>query len=446
RVRDALLRASNASDLFSESLSLGTNAWEENTALTEEAAKRYETFASQLAILKNRVVDMLIVIGEPFINALLDIMEAAEPLIQFFEELTEKFANSSESFQQFIALSTIIITILMALGAGLGVIIMIVGQIIAGLAVLAGALGTTVATLLTVTSGVGIVIAAITAIVAAVVWAYHEFEWFRDMVNTVWEAVKNAVSVAFEFISNIIHTIIGEIVSFSSTQLDKFKSLWDKHSDTIMMLVDNAFNSIKTTVQAGMQFIEGIFQAVWPIISGIVEIAWGVIKTVIGSAIDIITGLIDAGLSLIQGDWEGAWTAIEGIAVDIMNNIIGFFSDVDLFSIGKDIIKGLVDGIGSMASAVWDKAKSIANGIGDSIKNALNIKSPSRVMRDQVGKMIGQGLILGMDAELYAIERMADKLTEAATPIRPEIGKLNLGRSNFTSDEVISSNLRADIS
>src|SRR5699024_3894260 len=150
RVRDALLRASNASDLFSESLSLGTNAWEENTALTEEAAKRYETFASQLAILKNRVVDMLIVIGEPFINALLDIMEAAEPLIQFFEELTEKFANSSESFQQFIALSTIIITILMALGAGLGVIIMIVGQIIAGLAVLAGALGTTVATLLTV--------------------------------------------------------------------------------------------------------------------------------------------------------------------------------------------------------------------------------------------------------------------------------------------------------
>src|SRR5699024_9199858 len=220
----------------------------------------------------------------------------------------------------------------------------------------------------------------------------------------------------------------------------------DKHSDTIMMLVDNAFDSIKTTIQAGMQFIEGIFQAVWPIISGIVEIAWGVIKTVIGSAIDIVTGLIDAGLSLIQGDWEGAWSAIEGIAVDIMNNIIGFFSDVDLFAIGKDIIQGLIDGVGSMASAVWDKAASIANGIGDTIKSALNIKSPSRVMRDQVGKMIGQGLILGMNAEIYAIERMADKLTEAATPIRPEIGKINLGRSKFTGDDVISSSLRADIS
>ena len=52
RLRDALLRAAGASDLFSESLEIGAQAWEENTALTNEAEQRYSTTASQIQILK----------------------------------------------------------------------------------------------------------------------------------------------------------------------------------------------------------------------------------------------------------------------------------------------------------------------------------------------------------------------------------------------------------
>ena len=43
RLRDALLRAAGASDVFRESLEIGTKAWDENTALSTEAGKRYET-------------------------------------------------------------------------------------------------------------------------------------------------------------------------------------------------------------------------------------------------------------------------------------------------------------------------------------------------------------------------------------------------------------------
>jgi phage-related protein len=49
------------------------------------------------------------------------------------------------------------------------------------------------------------------------------------------------------------------------------------------------------------------------------------------------------------------------------------------------------------------------------------VKSPSRKMRDEIGKMIGKGLILGMDAEMTNIQRVAHRMAEAATPPKPEI-------------------------
>lgn len=53
RQRDALLRAAGASEVFSKALQIGTNAWDENTALANEAAQRYETLESKLSMMKN---------------------------------------------------------------------------------------------------------------------------------------------------------------------------------------------------------------------------------------------------------------------------------------------------------------------------------------------------------------------------------------------------------
>ena len=53
RQRDALLRAAGASDVFSKALEIGTQAWDENTALSNEASQRYETLESKLSMMKN---------------------------------------------------------------------------------------------------------------------------------------------------------------------------------------------------------------------------------------------------------------------------------------------------------------------------------------------------------------------------------------------------------
>jgi len=70
RMRDALLRSAAASDQFTAAMETGSTAIEENTALTEEAEKRYETVAAQIEVAKNKVVDAAIAYGDVFLPAL----------------------------------------------------------------------------------------------------------------------------------------------------------------------------------------------------------------------------------------------------------------------------------------------------------------------------------------------------------------------------------------
>jgi phage-related protein len=260
-----------------------------------------------------------------------------------------------------------------------------------------------------------LVSAAIVGIGAALYLAYTKVSWFRDGVNAAWEWIKNASAVAFSFIKNVVITAIGAIVSFGGEQLAKFKALWSEHGSAIVSFVKNSFSNLVADIKIAMSLIETVFRTVWPIIEGLTKITWGILKMTIGSAIDIIVGLIDAGMSLLQGDWSGAWSAIKGIAEDIWHNIEDFFRNIDLVEIGKDIIRGLINGIGSMKRAVGDKIRAIANSIPAGIKKLLGIHSPSRVMM-AIGKFIPQGLELGIGKGINGIKRMASTMASATVP------------------------------
>ena len=70
RMRDALLRAAGASDVFTNAVQIGNNAWEANTALTTEASKRYATTQSQLTMMQNAYKNLKTVIGDAYNPAL----------------------------------------------------------------------------------------------------------------------------------------------------------------------------------------------------------------------------------------------------------------------------------------------------------------------------------------------------------------------------------------
>jgi TP901 family phage tail tape measure protein len=77
RVSDALRRLSGSGDNLTRTLRIGSQAWDENTALAEEAERRYGTTAAQLRIARNQVNDFAIDMGNNFLPVL---GEAADKL------------------------------------------------------------------------------------------------------------------------------------------------------------------------------------------------------------------------------------------------------------------------------------------------------------------------------------------------------------------------------
>jgi TP901 family phage tail tape measure protein len=87
RTRDALLRLAGAGDLLGQSLDDGARAWAENTALIDEAAKRYDTAEAKIAIAKNTLVDLAIDVGNLLLPAIAGLAEGAADLLQWFSDL-----------------------------------------------------------------------------------------------------------------------------------------------------------------------------------------------------------------------------------------------------------------------------------------------------------------------------------------------------------------------
>ena len=94
RLRDALLRAAGASDVFSNAIAIGNKAWQENNALTEEARRRYDTAASQLKMLRNRINDVAIDIGGQLVPYILKAVEAVAGLTEEFSKLAPETQKS----------------------------------------------------------------------------------------------------------------------------------------------------------------------------------------------------------------------------------------------------------------------------------------------------------------------------------------------------------------
>lgn len=87
RVRDSLLRLSNAQGLATESTKLGNEAWAANTALVDEANKRYETTEAKLKVARNSIMELAISLGTFLLPAIAGVAESVAGLATFLADL-----------------------------------------------------------------------------------------------------------------------------------------------------------------------------------------------------------------------------------------------------------------------------------------------------------------------------------------------------------------------
>lgn len=118
-----------------------------------------------------------------------------------------------------------------------------------------------------------------------------------------------------------------------------------------------------------------------------------------------------------------------------------------LHQVGKDSAKGLLDGLSSMQTPLVKKANEIADSISKTIKKALDINSPSRVMKG-FGVNVGEGLIIGMDDMINDVAKSSSRLSNAVQNAHSSIASSsNKSQANqVAQQQIINQSNNVDLS
>lgn len=129
----------------------------------------------------------------------------------------------------------------------------------------------------------------------------------------------------------------------------------------------------------------------------------GILDALIANAPSLIVGGAEMIAQLIIGFLQAIPEIVDQIP-ELFTSIASAFKDVDWMSLGTEIINGIIAGITSMASALWDALTSLANSALSAAKSALGIASPSKVFAREVGKFIPPGIAAGAEDNLAPLD------------------------------------------
>lgn len=182
--------------------------------------------------------------------------------------------------------------------------------------------------------------------------------------------ILQVVQAVFPIVLSIIQAVLPVILQLISALLPIIMQLVTIAIPLILQVVQAVFPVVLTIIQTVIPVITAILQGVAifitsvvvpaiQIILKVVQLVFPLIMTIVQNAIAVITGVMRTFTAVLQGDWNGAWNAIKQTAVTIMNNIIGFFRSINLFDVGKSIVRGLINGIKSMGGSVLGAIKGM---------------------------------------------------------------------------------------
>ncbi|WBY35574.1 phage tail protein [Bacillus amyloliquefaciens] len=225
----------------------------------------------------------------------------------------------------------------------------------------------------------------------------------KSKVSSIWNALKSAAVTAFTYMrAQIVNRIIAT--------RDKMVSLWN----SIKSKVTSVWNALKSAAVTAFNYMRAqIVNRIVATRDRVISL-WNTVKSKVMSIWNGIKSAASTAFSYMKAQIVNRIQATKERIVSIWNGVMKFFRGINLKSIGRNIIQGLINGISGMAGALASKVKSMANAIPNGMKKLLGIHSPSRVMRDQVGYHVGTGMAAGIDKSQGKVKAAAAKAAKAA--------------------------------
>lgn len=258
-------------------------------------------------------------------------------------------------------------------------------------------------------------------IIAGREWASALWTGFVEGLVSLWDGISSWVVGLYEKIvagaSNLWNAGVELIKNLWDGIVSWFETLYTNCADIVTNITDGISAKVTDLWTAGVGIIGSIWTGVVSWFETLLTNAGDIITTISDGIVAVAETISSIGVGIIGSIWAGIVSWFETLktnAVQIVTTISGGVADAweTITNIGKNIVSGIWDGISS--SYDWIKEK-ITGWVGDVVgwfKEKFDIDSPSKVMRDEVGKFIGQGVAVGILDEEDAVKNAFRKITD----------------------------------
>ena len=210
------------------------------------------------------------------------------------------------------------------------------------------------------------------------------------------EIINGIVTFLLDAIPQIIETGIQLLTSLVAALPDIITAIVAAIPQIIEGIITAVLNSIPQIIQAGIDLLVSLIQALPQIITTIVAAIPQIITGIVNALINSIPQIIQAGVELLVSLIANLPTIIVEIVKAVPQIITGIVSALgqgvsQIAEVGANLVRGLWQGIQSLAGWIWDKVSGWISGIWDGILGFFGINSPSKEMA-WVGEMLVEGL------------------------------------------------------
>lgn len=215
--------------------------------------------------------------------------------------------------------------------------------------------------------------------------------------------IQNILTTLVTEIPKIIPAGIQIIVTLLGGIIQALPQLIGYIPQIVQTILSLIIQNLPLIISAGIQILLSLITGLIDTLPQLINYIPTIIQTIVQLVISNLPMILSAGVQIIIALLNGVIQAVPqliGYIPSIVRSIWNAFWNVNWLGLGLNIIQGIGRGIVAGVGSLVQSAISACSSLVDSVKGALGIHSPSRVMRDMVGKFIPQGISVGIDEEM----------------------------------------------
>ncbi|MCO8294911.1 tape measure protein [Tetragenococcus halophilus] len=219
-----------------------------------------------------------------------------------------------------------------------------------------------------------------------------------QIIDAAIKVINTLINQVTEMLPVIIDAGIKILKALINGVLKILPQLIDAGLKIIMALFKALIDNLPQIIDAGVKILFALIDGIIDILPQLIEAGLKIIMALFKALIDNLPKIIKAGVELLLALGKGLIKTIPqlvGMLPEIFDAIFDAFAEVDWLQLGKDILKGIMKGLKSMAGDLWDSVKEVGGKIKDGFKDFFGIHSPSRVMAD-LAKFLPEGIAKGI--------------------------------------------------